>query len=377
MSTPAASLLHRARLAQLLSPLKRVRPRVPFFKLPAHRVPTLFGLYRGLLKASPGEDVKWRIRMIFRENRFCTSPQRTKDLLERGYRWLETFQRAKAGEPRAQRILERYEKMIAEKQWREEWKDIYRRELDWMSRLQRRPIITGGYLRPTIYNRPLPRLKPQPEHITMMIRYRRQARIRRTEVRDLWLDWKQDVRLERSLEEKLHDIASKDGIPFERVWESEDWEGGINDYLSYIQATFSLDHERLSTPFPPSLLELTKEARREKVANKTRERARERAGEILKCTIECKRKGPPAHLLAVMSKEDIQRDKILRGSGWGGYVGWLRTGKWGEADEGKEENRAWLEGVEQELERENEMRRKPAGSLENSEGSSACPPLGA
>lgn len=48
----------RANLAQLLSPLRRVRPRVPFFELAAHRIPTLWGLYRGLLREAPTEDVR-------------------------------------------------------------------------------------------------------------------------------------------------------------------------------------------------------------------------------------------------------------------------------------------------------------------------------
>jgi hypothetical protein len=54
---PATSLPFRANLAQLVSPLRRVRSRTPFFQLPAHRIPTLWSLYRGLLKNSPSEDV--------------------------------------------------------------------------------------------------------------------------------------------------------------------------------------------------------------------------------------------------------------------------------------------------------------------------------
>ena len=49
----AASLAFRAQLAQTISPLRRVTPRVPFWKLGAHTVPVLWTLYRGLLRASP------------------------------------------------------------------------------------------------------------------------------------------------------------------------------------------------------------------------------------------------------------------------------------------------------------------------------------
>lgn len=46
----------RADLAKLISPLRRVRPRLPFFQLAVHRVPTLWGLYRSLLRELPNEN---------------------------------------------------------------------------------------------------------------------------------------------------------------------------------------------------------------------------------------------------------------------------------------------------------------------------------
>ena len=47
----------RAKLNELVSPLRRTRSRSPFFELAAHRIPTLWSLYRGLLQNSPTEDV--------------------------------------------------------------------------------------------------------------------------------------------------------------------------------------------------------------------------------------------------------------------------------------------------------------------------------
>ena len=47
----------RAKLAELVSPLRRVRSKTPFFELAARRIPTLWSLYRGLLRNSPTEDV--------------------------------------------------------------------------------------------------------------------------------------------------------------------------------------------------------------------------------------------------------------------------------------------------------------------------------
>lgn len=56
-TSPPASVSHRSRLASLISPLRRVLPRVPFWQLKAHRVPVLWGLYRGLLRSAPTGEV--------------------------------------------------------------------------------------------------------------------------------------------------------------------------------------------------------------------------------------------------------------------------------------------------------------------------------
>lgn len=52
------SLDFRTNLGRLVSGLRRVHSRSPFFKLAAHRIPTLWSLYRGLLRASPTEHVR-------------------------------------------------------------------------------------------------------------------------------------------------------------------------------------------------------------------------------------------------------------------------------------------------------------------------------
>jgi hypothetical protein len=51
-----SSLAFRASLSRLISPLRRVRPRVPFYDLAIHRTPTL-ALYRNLLRYAPDDNV--------------------------------------------------------------------------------------------------------------------------------------------------------------------------------------------------------------------------------------------------------------------------------------------------------------------------------
>ncbi|KAG8688938.1 hypothetical protein FRC09_012656, partial [Ceratobasidium sp. 395] len=51
-----SSLALRSSISQKLASLRRTSPRVPFWALASHRVPTLWTLYRGLLRVAPGEN---------------------------------------------------------------------------------------------------------------------------------------------------------------------------------------------------------------------------------------------------------------------------------------------------------------------------------
>lgn len=61
MQSAAETLAFRARMAELVSPLKNTRPRRPFWMLRSHRVPTL-RLYRDLMRYSPNSDVRTALR---------------------------------------------------------------------------------------------------------------------------------------------------------------------------------------------------------------------------------------------------------------------------------------------------------------------------
>lgn len=69
--------------------------------------------------------------------------------------------------------------------------------------MRNRPILTGGYHRPTVNNRPLPRLKPQPLPITMMIRNRIHARARRGQRQWEMSQGLEDLRLEKEFEQNV------------------------------------------------------------------------------------------------------------------------------------------------------------------------------
>lgn len=55
---PPSSHAHRESIARLLTPLRRIRPTIAYYKLAAHRIPTLWTLYRGLQRHAERENVE-------------------------------------------------------------------------------------------------------------------------------------------------------------------------------------------------------------------------------------------------------------------------------------------------------------------------------
>ncbi|TFK59820.1 hypothetical protein BDN72DRAFT_780216 [Pluteus cervinus] len=313
--------MFRQNLAQLISPMRRIRPRVPFWELRAHRVPTLWSLYRGLLREAPTEQIRFRVRMLFRKYRHLTGTGATKTQLLKGYKWLDTFTQANNGNKRCQDILLRYSGLISVRCEKERWRQLIREEVLWRTKLRWRPIMTGGYLRASIFNKPLPRLRPQPVHISMMISKRRWAKERQA---GRLAQLHEDITLinsEMEFEKGLKQMAGgKFQSPFFGEETKHEWMRPIKAVQTQIYNSFHAGVDRATTPYPPELLAAIKEARKEKIANKTRERERERKGEVLPRTIERMNQGPPAHVLATMSTEKRVMDKVVRSVGEVGYV---------------------------------------------------------
>jgi hypothetical protein len=105
-----------------------------------------------------------------------------------------------------------------------------------MDRLRARPIVTG-FFRPSLFNGPLPRLKPQPLHISMMIARRRRNREERGERLALTREWRDFVLREVAFEQRLARTSengnkSKAPRPFDPCYENaEAWsECRISDH---------------------------------------------------------------------------------------------------------------------------------------------------
>jgi hypothetical protein len=78
-----------------------------------------------------------------------------------------------------------------------------------MSIVPPKPRLTGGYLRPTLFNPPLPRLKPQPEGLSMMIHKRLRVRERRTWKRRVWAEWAGDMKAEMAFYRRINDMGPR------------------------------------------------------------------------------------------------------------------------------------------------------------------------
>ena len=245
-----------------------------------------------------------------------------------------------------------------------------------------RPIFTGGFIRPTVNHVPLPRMKPQPPAISGMIVKRIIARRRRQEQTAQFQSDLEDLTLEERFEDDLRKVEKAD-VPtiFSGTTTAlNEWSMQLMFYcpkfnadacpeqpvlqsLQDITKFNSLDFARASAPYRPELVAAVLEARRRKIRNKTREKDRERRGEVLKSTLKRQRKGPPAHILAKMSPERREMDKVSRSLSEVGYVALVkrRLGfklKDPEAgfELGEKENRPLLDGATAFIRAENRRR---------------------
>ncbi|KAF8839719.1 hypothetical protein BDN67DRAFT_952994 [Paxillus ammoniavirescens] len=372
----ASSLAHRAEIARLISPLRRVRPKVPFYDLAAHRIPTLWTLYRSLLRHAERENVKWRIAALFRQNRHTIQAHVAREQLMRGHKWLDMFVRAKQGDARLGAVLDRYDRMIAAKRDKAEFPRLVREALQEQARLRRRPIFKGSFIRPTYYNKLLPRLVPQPASISGMIHKRRTGRDKRFAQKEEVAGWMEDLKMESAFEQALlaerggSRNRNKNGGDGERVF-SGDLDAWLKPLLQkqhIINTAIKNDYARLYSPYPPALLAAGTQARRLKIHRNTLQGARERRGEIFSSTLKRMRQRPPAHIFEKMTPEQKKIDAIIRGPGEAGYTAAvkrrmgvrLKNPESWILEDGRREDWERLDRMEGEVRVENKRRRQVA-----------------
>lgn len=194
-----------------------------------------------------------------------------------------------------------------------------------------------------------------------MIHKRRVARVKRVERQRALLSQLQDLRIEAQFENELT-AAGAQFTPSFSDPHHEAWHSPLDASLEELQIAFERDTARATRSPPPELLKQLKAARREKVANKTREREREARGEVLMSTRRRSKLGFPAHVLARWSPEERKANLLARRSvGEVGYVGQVKR-KLGykippEEDRVDDVTRERLDALAEELRRVNQSRR--------------------
>jgi hypothetical protein len=203
-------------------------------------------------------------------------------------------------------------------------------------------------------NGPLPRLKPQPAHISGMIHKRRVARARRIEKQRALFENLQDLQAEAKFEASLAAAAAAAAAAttttttaahppgewrcFSGPQLAAAWRAPVVSRLEQLQTSFERDALRATRRPSPELLQQLRAARREKVENKTRERAREARGEVLAATRRRARLGFPAHVLARWGPAERRERLVARRSvGVVGYVGMVKRKLGYGVDPGEEE----------------------------------------
>lgn len=121
---------------------------------------------------------------------------------------------------------------------------------------------SGALLPPTLYNKPMLRYKPtQPIHMTMMIQWRRRARLKRLQ------RWDEIQEMKR-----LSDAEVQAAVPGGAFECASEWHEAYKVHERELQAQFARERERASMSFTTAQLERAKAARRAKHAFHVRRR---------------------------------------------------------------------------------------------------------
>jgi hypothetical protein len=228
---------------------------VPFFRDPVHAAPTL-SLYRSLLRSTKShptaatsnpdgapDKIDWvalrrSIKEGWKKRKGLTSIPQTHIFLATQHDLLRSLT------PATPEIL-KYSQTLAQRQISADKRAIPPPE--------RKPYL-AGYLRPTHFNPPLPRLKPQPLSISLMIKKRIAARARRLETQRSNMESWNDIHSEMGLMRRLHE---REGL--------EDMKGfrdQLEGFKGVVQGGYERDEARRRGVFGYGVVRRVERARR-------------------------------------------------------------------------------------------------------------------
>jgi len=202
-------LPHNINIGPRLVPQEEVKKGIPFFRDPDHTIPTR-ALYRSLFRCTRSTTVK--LDDMTSQSRLDGSPVNS-EALRRNIREEWKKRKGNTSIPQTNTFLTSQKELLRRLSTRTPEIDQHSQTLATrqvaadkraMPPPTRKPYL-AGYLRPTHFNPPLPRLKPQPLSITLTIKKRIAARARRLEYQRANTEVWNDIHSEMGFMRRLHE----------------------------------------------------------------------------------------------------------------------------------------------------------------------------
>ncbi|ODO07329.1 hypothetical protein L198_00908 [Cryptococcus wingfieldii CBS 7118] len=265
-------------LSHIKPPRTKPPPAVPFFRDPQHTIPTKWSLYRPLLRFARGylgDDTAYpsvgrEVKRLWKSRRSWTSVPQVRTFLQGQYDILSAFQDNDISE------LDELEARLANNHRLHDDRIATKAALEAAKPRRPRPRIVG-FLRPTLFNPPLPRLKPQPPHLGAMIHARLRRRERRMDRRKEYASLRPDMKLEVAF---WKNVLGREGEHLtENTLSPGGWDQLLREEVEAMDARFVKENKRADMVYDETMyerIESAKKARSEWWTNKKAELKAER-----------------------------------------------------------------------------------------------------
>ncbi|WWC66547.1 uncharacterized protein I206_100450 [Kwoniella pini CBS 10737] len=281
MTTPIRQVLRPVlppHISVSSTPVHRASPApprgIPFFRDPAHTIPTKWNLYRPLLRilssSSTFSSIHREIKIRWRETKGLTSVPRVKLFLNDYYELLEYL---KSDKPKHKEEINKLEIRLKEKHSKIDLKEIEKMKII-RNVKEEKPKMTGSYHRPTLFNIPLPRFKPQPISIGSTIHNRLRSRekrmLKRKEYKSLLIDMKLEIGFWKSLQttstssNEISNSIDLDWIKSKDPRFPGGWDGLIKEEIKIMDQRFIKENLRSEMKFDDALLDRIQRAKEKK-----------------------------------------------------------------------------------------------------------------
>ncbi|WRT63992.1 uncharacterized protein IL334_000919 [Kwoniella shivajii] len=256
-------------LAKKAAPLS---PAVPFFRDLGHTIPTKWALYRPLLKTTTClPSTRREIRTKWQEKKGLTSVPKVRVFLQEYHDLLDHL---RSSDPSYNEETQSLECKLVEKH--RSFDESQTRLKEPQMPVPMKPRLTGSFYRPTLFNPPLPRMKPQPIEIGAMIHNRLRARERRIAKRKEYASLLTDMKLEvgfwkstiatapattPQIREASNDNNNQDWVKGKDPRSPGGWDGTIKNELKLMDERFEKEHKRSEMVFDQYLLKRVGKAR--------------------------------------------------------------------------------------------------------------------